>query len=297
MVKKRKASDSGMVIRRNSYAPGWLHRASDWMYCKSMKIEFCKPALIADNLVDAEAVLRRIADAAAAADAVSAGNRDVLQRLLDRERITSTAIGHGVAIPHCMIDGLSSIVVGLLVARPPVAFNAPAGDKVDLFFFIVSPTEARTPHLQVLAAISRAVRQGTFRESLRRATTEDQLTALLESGIKLPEQPGTENPCRFRVLIQNLDLVQDVIEDLSAFGVGSMVVQEYENASSYLGALPLFAGLWSTREDTTIRVVEGIVHRARANELVRRVLDRTDHKRGVLVTVEDLLAAYGSLEL
>jgi hypothetical protein len=106
-----------------------------------------------------------------------------------------------------------------------------------------------------------------------------------------------EKPCRFRILIQNPDLVQDVIENLSAFGAGSMVVYECENASSYLGSLPLFAGLWSSREDTSIRVIEGIVHQTRANELVRRVADQTDHKPGVLVTVQDLLAAHGSLEL
>ena len=267
------------------------------MYAPGMNIEIGRPALIADGCADSNALLERIAEAAGGMEIVTVDKQEILRRLKNREAIASTALGRGVAIPHCMVEGMQSIAVGLVVARPPVVFNAPGGEKVDLFFYIISPEDARTLHLQVLAAISRAVRQDTFREDLRRASSGEELSSLVEAAISLPAQEMNEKPCRFRILIQDPDLVQDVIEDLSAFGAGSMVVYEGENASSYLGNLPLFAGLWSSREDTGIRVIEGIVHQVRANELVRRVADQTDHRPGVLVTVQDLLVAHGSLEL
>lgn len=262
-----------------------------------MNIEFCKPAVIAEDLSDAKAVLQTIAEMAVNRTSMPVSEKELFTRLQDRERIASTAIGHGIAIPHCLVDGMQSFTVGLLLTRPGVSFNAPGKDAVDLFFFIVSPPEARTRHLQILAAISRAVRDEAFRTMLREAESGEALSALLEERITFPQDTQNENPCRFRAYIQDPDLVESVIEDLSAFGAGSLLVYECENASSYLGQVPLFAGLWSSRDDTRIRVIEGVVQKEKANELVRRVADQTEHKPGILVTVEALLSAHGSLEL
>ncbi len=260
-----------------------------------MNIQFCEPARILERR-EAGDVLREIARTASAVDVVPLDEEDLLRRLREREDVASTAIGHGVAIPHCMVDSMDTIVVGLVAARPAVSFEEPDGEPVDLFFFIVSPSNARTVHLQVLAAISRAVRDESFRQGLRNAGTDRDLTELLKTRLSLPEHQHEQKPCRFRVLFQDPELLQDVIEDLSAFGAGSMVVFEGENVASYLGNLPIFAGLWSPREDTSIHVLEGIIHRDRANELARRVSDRAGHSSGILVTVEELLVAHGGLE-
>ena len=274
------------------------------VYRYLMNIQFCKPVLIdgglegaQKNTPDAASILRTIASVAVGTGAVPIDASSVLQRLQEREKIASTAIGKGVAIPHCMVAGITTPLVGLARAPRPLPFNDPGGEAVDLFFFILSPPDARTVHLQVLAAISRAVRREEFRRALREAPSAEALAALMQEEIVLPRQTGNEEPCRFRIHLQDAGLVEAVIEDLSAFGAGSIVVYECEGASSWLGNVPLFAGLWTSRDDTRIRVVEGIVQKARANELVRRVVDRTENRPGVSVTVEELLVAQGALEL
>jgi mannitol/fructose-specific phosphotransferase system IIA component (Ntr-type) len=123
--------------------------------------ELTSPALIFPELAatTAEDVLRelaaRLADQQLVRDA-----EDLFQRLWDRERLGSTAIGHGVAIPHCKLDSLPRVVVAIGVSRQGVEFGAADGGLVHVFFLVASPSRSPAEHLQSLAAISKWVRSG-----------------------------------------------------------------------------------------------------------------------------------------
>jgi PTS system nitrogen regulatory IIA component len=120
-----------------------------------------RPELIFSDLpvTDCRGVLRALADRVAASGLV--GDAGALYRaLLEREQLGSTAIGHGVAIPHCKLHGLAQGIVAVGVARLPVDFGAADGEPVSLFFLVLSPDDQPAEHLQTLSRISRWVRAG-----------------------------------------------------------------------------------------------------------------------------------------
>ena len=82
----------------------------------------------------------------------------LLQRLLEREALGTTALGSGVAIPHCKIAGLSRVLVAVATVPDGVDFEAEDGEPVRLVFLVVSPANAPADHLRSLAAISRWLR-------------------------------------------------------------------------------------------------------------------------------------------
>jgi PTS system nitrogen regulatory IIA component len=91
---------------------------------------------------------------------------ELVNILLDREMLGSTAIGHGVAIPHGRLGGLDEIL--LVFGRSPegVDFDAHDGGPVNLFFLLVAPEDSAGLHLKTLARISRIVKNPECRKSL-----------------------------------------------------------------------------------------------------------------------------------
>ena len=103
----------------------------------------------------------------------------VLTSLTEREQLGSTGFGHGVAIPHGKIDGLSRIYCLFARLGEPVDYKAIDGGKVDLVFLLLSPPDAGAEHLKALAAISRVTRHGATLEKMRGARSRDALAAVL----------------------------------------------------------------------------------------------------------------------
>jgi fructose-specific phosphotransferase system IIA component len=98
--------------------------------------------------------------------------RDVehtIKDVVERERVMSTGIGNGVAIPHAYTDGVDHLVAGFYRTATGVDFEALDNDVVDLFFIILGPKESRRDHIKVLAKISRLLNHEDFREDLRNA--------------------------------------------------------------------------------------------------------------------------------
>jgi mannitol/fructose-specific phosphotransferase system IIA component (Ntr-type) len=80
------------------------------------------------------------------------------RRLLEREKLGTTALGQGVAVPHCKIEGLDEVVVAVGLFPKGIDFEAADDQPVRLLFLVVSPSAAPAEHLQSLAAISRWVK-------------------------------------------------------------------------------------------------------------------------------------------
>jgi PTS system nitrogen regulatory IIA component len=126
-----------------------------------------EPQLIFPDLPggDAASVLRAFAERVAGLGYVADADR-LYDKLLERERLGSTGIGAGVAIPHCKMKGLERAVVAIAAAQRPVEFGAVDGQPVRLFFLVVSPNDSPAVHLQVLASISRWVKADSHVERL-----------------------------------------------------------------------------------------------------------------------------------
>ncbi len=103
----------------------------------------------------------------------------ILASVTEREKLGSTGFGHGVAIPHGKVDGLSRIYSLLVRLAEPIDYKAIDGKPVDLVFLLLSPLDAGGEHLKALAAISRVTRHSHILEKLRGARSRDALAAVL----------------------------------------------------------------------------------------------------------------------
>jgi len=136
-------------------------------------VDFVGPELIVPQLAATEksAVIRELADHLAAnVKGPQKIDREVLAKvLLERERLASTAIGEGVAIPHGKLDAVGKLVA--VVGRAPegVDFDSMDGRPTHLFFVLVAPENSTGVHLKALARISRLFKDPEFRTRLMQA--------------------------------------------------------------------------------------------------------------------------------
>lgn len=104
---------------------------------------------------------------------------DLMDTLLTRERLGSTGVGHGVAIPHGKNETLKELAGFFVLLERPVPFDAIDQEPVDIVFLLLAPTTAGAQHLKALATISRLMRDERIVAKIRKATRPDAIYALL----------------------------------------------------------------------------------------------------------------------
>ncbi len=108
--------------------------------------------------------------------------RDIFDVLWQRERLGSTGLGQGVAIPHGKLATLKSIVGILARLAEPIDFDSVDGAPVDIVFLLLAPEGAGADHLKALARISRLLRDGPAVEKLRASSDAAALYAVVTEG-------------------------------------------------------------------------------------------------------------------
>ena len=104
---------------------------------------------------------------------------DVLDAIMERERLGSTGVGNGVAIPHARCAGLNEITGFFFRLDAPVDFEAIDDVPVDLIFLLLAPEGDGAGHLRSLAQVSRMLRRQDLRQKIRNTANEDAILALL----------------------------------------------------------------------------------------------------------------------
>jgi len=104
---------------------------------------------------------------------------DVFSGLLGRERLGSTGIGDGVAIPHCRLKDCQSAVGYLITLEEPIDFDSIDSKPVDLIFTLVVPEEACDEHLQTLASAAELFSQEAVRRALRETADDTSLYSVI----------------------------------------------------------------------------------------------------------------------
>ncbi len=103
----------------------------------------------------------------------------VVEVLLDREKLGSTGIGEGIAIPHGKIKGLEQVVASFGRSREGIDFESIDQKPTHLFFLLVAPENSAGVHLKALARISRLLKDSNFRRRLMEAETADELFQII----------------------------------------------------------------------------------------------------------------------
>lgn len=104
----------------------------------------------------------------------------IVKAILKREELGSTGIGRGVAVPHTKHTSVKKLVGAVAVSHEGVDFDSLDGEKVYLFFMLISPHDRPSDHLRALENVSRQLRDDSFCKFLKNATTAEQILQLLD---------------------------------------------------------------------------------------------------------------------
>ncbi|MEV4607884.1 PTS IIA-like nitrogen regulatory protein PtsN [Neorhizobium sp. LMR1-1-1.1] len=122
-------------------------------------------------------LLQELATKAAKLTGVS--EREIFDVILQRERLGSTGVGHGIAIPHGKLNGISSISGIFARLESPVDFEALDDEPVDLVFLLLAPEGAGADHLKALSRIARVLRDQDLAAKLRQTDSASAIYAFL----------------------------------------------------------------------------------------------------------------------
>ena len=138
-----------------------------------------------------KAVLEWVADLLAKVHPGISG-RLLFNALMERERLGSTGLGDGVAVPHCRLR-CSQLIGALLSLTRPVSFDAPDGEPVDLLFILIAPEDEPSAHLEALAVVAGVFGSPAECARLRGAGSDAALRQLfLEAAQRLAPGPNTQ---------------------------------------------------------------------------------------------------------
>ena len=252
------------------------------------------------NIGDADEILQTIAQLTA--DTVLSGCADtVLNALKEREKISSTSCGHGIAIPHCRISAISEFVTGLVILDKSIDFDAVDDKNVDLFPFVVGPEDKPKQHLKILSTFSRALRDEEFRNNLRNADSPEEILDLFrEKTQTLQETPKkvVGNKLIY-VFIRNEDIFDDVLQVFASIDNASAMVMDADESTRYLKDIPFYAGFWNTDTQNFNRIIIAVIRDELVNATLRNIEFSCGSLAGrndIMVTVSDLHRVLGSLD-
>ncbi len=115
-------------------------------------------------------------------DPNSAAERDIFESLCQRERLGSTGLGSGVAIPHGRSPSQQDITGAVIRLKKPIDFDAPDQGKVDIFFALAIPDECSDSHLQILANLAEFFKNKEHLHAVRSIKSAEEILALMQHG-------------------------------------------------------------------------------------------------------------------
>lgn len=143
-------------------------------------VEFLRPEAVIASLSGqtAQAVLAELCRPLTAT--ARADGQKLLETLLEREKLGSTGIGEGVAIPHGKVAGLPGLLASFGRSERGVDFRAIDGKPTHLFFSLFAPENSAGAHLKALARISRIFKNPAFRDAILKAPGAEEIFRLIE---------------------------------------------------------------------------------------------------------------------
>jgi PTS system nitrogen regulatory IIA component len=133
-----------------------------------------KKAIVTDlRSTKKEDVIKELVDAFINAGEIEKRYRNkLIDALMTRESLGSTAIGQGIAIPHAKSDCVQKLIAAFGLSKKGVDFDSLDGELAYIFFLLIAPQDSAGPHLKALARISRLLKDKYFRDTLRSCTDE-----------------------------------------------------------------------------------------------------------------------------
>lgn len=262
----------------------------------------CSVHVSAKNKDDMIARISELAVASEAARDIPV--ESIRKALQDREAQGSTAFGNELAIPHARIEGLKEFLLFIVSSPKGVDFNALDKKKVKLFFVILSPPDAVTDHLKILAAVSRALSHTNLKQELLAARSE---TALYETFLRNTRMERPENGQKrvMKLMIVNLYVEEFLYRVLELFieeGIEGATIIESAGMGQYISNVPLFADFIGFLNESKhhSKTILAMVPEEHIDDMISGIEDITgnlDKTQGAMVMVLDIASYRGSMNM
>jgi len=143
--------------------------------------DYAAPDLIAANLpaADKDSVLRSLVDMLVASGRIG-DDAKLMQALQKRERVMSTGIGRGIAMPHALTDDLDHMWIVIARTAQPIDFQSSDSEPVDLVFMLVGPESAKNLYIKLLARVSRVLQRTELKQRIRSAQRPEEILQALQ---------------------------------------------------------------------------------------------------------------------
>lgn len=254
------------------------------------------------ELSDKMDALRMVSRMATKCDALRGiDENEVLNALLEREKLGTTGFGKGIAIPHCRIEGIEEFVIGIILVPDGVEFDAIDGEKVKIIAFIIGPLMESNEHIRLLSRLSYVLNiPGTVDEILQAGAPKIVRESLLRHIVK-DESPKKGEKCSlFYVFIQDDKLFRQILGVFSAMESSSIAVIEAKNAREFLMKTPLFAGFWRDEMLFSCKLILATVDRRLTNNTIRQIEDIAgilDKQDNLMVVVQEIYYTGGKISV
>ncbi|MCG8452696.1 MAG: PTS sugar transporter subunit IIA [Spirochaetales bacterium] len=236
----------------------------------------------------------------------SAGEQAIALALAEREAQGSTGFGDEVAIPHARVAGLDDFVV--FIARCPkgVDYDSLDKKKTKLFFVILGPENRPSEHIQILAAISRALSAGTLKRELLLAKTPD---VMVESFLRQAGDgsqnaaPAPKEKLKLLVLILYMDeFLYHILEYFLEEGVEGATILDSSGMGQYVSNIPLFATFigFMNEQKNRSNTILATIPANREDEIIKGIEAITgdlDRKQGAMLMTLDIGRWKGTMKM
>jgi mannitol/fructose-specific phosphotransferase system IIA component (Ntr-type) len=224
---------------------------------------------------------------------------DIFWALSEREDLSSTGFGKGIAIPHCTLE-CPEFVIGAITIPAGIEFDSIDGKPVRIVVFIIAPENMRNMHIRYLSALSGMLNNELNQKKILSANTAAGLRGIFIRHTELPESESSASGWnQFNFIIQSEEIMDRVLSLLTEVDDTNIAIADAYSAGHFLYNKPLFSSLWGTPIDNYCKIVIATVPRRLANEILRRVhqLINKEYPEGLLVTMQELQYYAGSLTL
>jgi PTS system nitrogen regulatory IIA component len=258
--------------------------------------------VVGADLGDKHEVLHEVARAArhhAALEDVTTA--DLVEALAGRERLGTTGLGRGIAIPHCHLEGASDFVVGLITLRSAIDFEAADGIPVRLIVYVIAPEGRDKEHAVILAAISRTLSaRNAVGDILAAATPPAARAAFLgHQPIAAPaRKDGSTGFSMLHIFVERTEAIDQVTAALDTAELDIVAVVDAADAGAPSSYVPLFAAFTRHSACQLQKVILAVCPKARLADLLATIegaVGDLDQCSGVMVTAQDLSHVAGSL--
>ncbi len=265
--------------------------------------ESCSTGLEAKNREEAIAGIAELLAGCPSARGIPM--QTILNGLLEREKLGSTGVGEGVAIPHCRIDSMKGFAVALAVCTKGINWHSHDNHGVNIICGIAGPEDSTNEHLRILAGAARVLGSERARNEILECGTPFSLSRVflhhLAPVTSRLEEGRREGRKLVVIIFQQDKTYNSVMELFLESGIEGAVTIQAGMMGPVLSNVPIFAGFMDVlgRSRPEPRVVLTLLPGDRVDEIVSQIEEITgelDTNRGACILVMEPLIIRGSLE-